>query len=318
MSRSSGSGATRPSDIPLAGWKQILLRVWRESGDDHISLVAAGVAFYGLLALFPAIAALVAIAGLVLEPSQITGNIESIAGLMPESASNIVVSQATAIAGSAEAGLGLAAAFGIALSLYSASKGVGSLVEGLNIAYDESDDRGLIKGTLLVLALTVFLIIGLVSGIGATLILPPLLSLVDLGAMTELLISLARWVLLCMMAVGGIAVLYRYGPDRAPAKWVWLTPGAVVACIGWLTASILFAWYSENFASYNESFGSLAGIIVLLTWLWISAYVILLGAELDAEVEAQTREDTTTRAPMPLGARGAIKADTVAGDGSTR
>ncbi len=316
MSSVPGSKATRPGAIPLAGWKQILLRVWREAGEDHISLIAAGVAFYGLLALFPAITAFVAISGLVLEPSQITDNIDMIAAMMPERAAEIVVSQATAVAGSAEAGLGLAAAFGIALSLYSASKGVRSLVEGLNIAYDESDDRGLIKGGLLVLALTLLLMVGMVLGIGATLVLPPILSVVDLGATTELLISLARWAVLFVMTVAGIAVLYRYGPDRTRAQWMWLTPGAVVACIGWLVASILFARYTDNFANYNESFGSLAGIIVLLTWLWISAYVILLGAELDAEIEAQTREDTTTGPTMPLGARGAVKADTAAGDES--
>ncbi|NNF91887.1 MAG: YihY/virulence factor BrkB family protein [Boseongicola sp.] len=314
----SGHGAERPRDIPFLGWKQILLRAWKEGGRDHVSLIAAGVAFYGLLALFPAITALMAISGLIFDPQQITGQMEILSSMMPEAAVDIILGQAVEIAGSQEGGLGLAALIGIGIALYSASKGVGSLMEGVNIAYDEKETRGFVRLTATKLALTLFLIFGMSAGLGATLVLPGVLSLVDLGATTEALIGVARWGVLLVATILGILVLFRYAPDREPATWTWLLPGAVFACIVWLVASIAFAVYVENFGSYNESFGALAGVVILLMWLWISAYVLLFGAEVNAETEAQVRKDTTTGPDMPRGARGAVKADELAGVSSSQ
>ncbi|SFB85090.1 YihY/virulence factor BrkB family protein [Tropicimonas isoalkanivorans] len=305
-----GTTATKPTEIPMRGWMEIGLRTWRRAGEDHISLIAAGVAFYGLLAIFPAITALVAVGGLVMDPVEVGQKIDTVATVVPREAFGIIESQATKVAGAQSTGLGLAAIFGILLAIYSSSKGVRSLVEGLNIAYEEKDTRGFIKQNLVVLALTLFLIVGMLLGIFATTVLPVVLSVVNLGMVTELLISAARWVVMFLLTIGGIMVLYRYGPHRATAQWSWLSPGATLACIVWLGASMLFAVYADNFANYNESFGTLGGVIALLMWLWISAYVILLGAELDAEMEQQTTEDTTTGSPMPMGVRGATKADT--------
>lgn len=304
-----GRNAETPTEIPAKGWKDIALRVKAELASDHVGLIAAGVAFYALMAIFPAITALMALGGLVLEPAEVTAQLESLAELMPKEAAQIILDQAVAVAGSEEAGLGLAFVLGLVLAIYSASKGMGSLMEGLNVAYDEQETRGFIAKTLWTLALTVFLIVGLILGLLAALAVPAVLGLIALPDWLETLLALSRWVILALMTVGGLAVLYRYGPSRDDAEWKWLSPGAIAACIIWIAASVGFSIYVSNFGSYNESFGSMAGVIILLMWLWISAFIVLLGAELNAETEAQTRTDTTVGPDQPMGTRGAEKAD---------
>lgn len=308
-----GRDAARPRDIPPAAWRMIAIRVWHKAGRDHIGLIAAGVAFYGLLALFPAITALMAISGLMFEPEQVTGQIETVTAFMPRNVARIVLDQAVEVAGSQKGGLGLAALFGLGVALYSASRGVASLIEGMNVAYDEAETRGIVRLTVTRLALTAILLLGLVFGLGATLVLPGILKLLALGPLTDILIGLTRWAVLLAMTVGGILILYRTAPDRASARWRWLWPGAILACVSWIAASAAFSLYVETFGSYNETFGALAGVIVLLMWLWLSAFVLLFGAEINAEAEAQVRPDSTTGPGMPLGLRGAVKADQLAG-----
>ena len=304
-----GSYAARPRQIGLTGWKAIMLRVKDELAADRISLVSAGVAFYALMAIFPAITALMALAGLFITPADVTAQIQQVTAVLPQRAAEILIEQAKSVAGSQTGGLGLAAALGILLSLYSASAGVGHLIEGLNVAYDETEKRGFIRLKLTTLALTLLLIVGLLSAIGALLVLPGILAIVELGPVFEAIVSWARWGVLLLSVVVGIALIYRFGPSRKSAEWAWLAPGAIVACLLWLMGSIAFSLYAENFGSYQETFGSLAGVIILLFWLWISAYVILLGAEINAELEAQTTHDTTIGKDMPRGMRGAVKAD---------
>lgn len=304
-----GRNAETPTEIPAKGWKDIALRVKAELASDHVGLIAAGVAFYALMAIFPAITALMALGGLVLEPAEVTAQLETLAEMMPKEAAQIILDQAVAVAGSEESGLGLAFVIGLALAIYSASKGMGSLMEGLNVAYDEEESRGFIAKTLWTLALTVFLIVGLILGLLAALAVPAVLGLIALSDWLETLLALLRWVVLALMTVGGLAVLYRYGPSRDDAEWKWLSPGAIAACIIWIAASVGFSSYVSNFGSYNESFGSMAGVIILLMWLWISAFIVLLGAELNAEMEAQTKADTTVGPDQPMGTRGAEKAD---------
>lgn len=310
-----GEFATSPFAIPRAGWKAVLLRVKDEISRDRVGLVAAGIAFYGLLALFPAIAALVAVAGLIVEPEAVAERIDDAVAMMPDAAAEIVTSQVNELAATGETALGLAALAGILLAVYSASKGVSAFMQGLNVAYEEEETRGFLRRTLTVLVLTQVMVLGAAAGIAAGPLVPALLALVELGAITELLVAAARWLVLALVATCGIAVLYRYGPSRAPAQWTWLMPGALLASALWLAASVGFSIYAENFASYNESFGALAGVVILLMWLWISAYVLLLGAELNAEAEAQTRHDTTAGRGMPMGERGARKADILAESG---
>ena len=304
-----GRQAETPSKIPLAGWKDIAFRLKDEIANDRIGLIAAGVAFYGLLALFPAITALVAISGLLVEPNQIVEQLNALSGVMPEEVITIITAQASSVAGSREGGLGLAAVFGILVALYSASKGMASLMQGINVAYDENEERGFVKLKLVTFGLTVLLMLGLLIAMLSTLALPAFLAYVQLGWMLEGVITVALWVGLFFATIVGLSVLYRYAPSRDAAEWRWTSIGALVGCLLWISASAGFAFYVSNFGSYNESFGTLAGVIVLLMWFWISAFIILLGAELNAELEAQTMVDTTQGEDQPMGSRDAVKAD---------
>ena len=304
-----GREATSPTQIPASGWKDILLRVKDEIASDHVGLVAAGIAFYSLLAIFPGIGAIMAIAGLVAEPDVVSGQIETLGAILPEQAAEIIISQATEVAGSQEGGLGLAAVVGILLSLWSASAAMSSTMEGLNVAYDETESRGFFHRTAMRLILTLGVIAGFFVTVVVIIVLPVMLELLPIGSLAETAATLLRWPLVAAIAIGGLAILYRYGPSRDNAEWKWATPGAGVAVVLWLVASVAFAVYVRNFGSYQESFGTLGGVIVLLTWLWISAYIVLLGAELDAEIESQTRHDTTVGKAMPMGRRGAEAAD---------
>jgi len=310
--QASGRGreASRPSEIPKAGWRDILLRVKAEIADDHISVIAAGVAFYGLLAIFPAIAALIGIAGLVLDPAAIEGQLEQAAGMLPEDAAQILQDQARNVAQNS-GGATIAVIGGLALALYSASSGMRTLMEGMNIAYDEEEKRGFVKLYATALALTAILIVGAIVALGAMLVVPALLGSLGLGGVFEAVLNYGRWPLLAVLMILGLAVIYRYAPSRENARWSWITPGSVVATILWLIASIAFSIYVSNFGSYNETYGSLGGVIILLMWLWLSAFIVLLGAELNAEMEHQTERDTTTGSKQPMGQRGARMADSV-------
>ncbi|ARU17741.1 YihY/virulence factor BrkB family protein (plasmid) [Croceicoccus marinus] len=310
-SNQRGRSATRPAHIPLSGWKDILLRTKDELSDDHVSVVSAGVAFFGLLAAFPAIAATISIAGLVVDPAVIEGQIEAWTGALPADAARILQAQARKVATGADTSLGWAALLSILLAIYGASKGMKTLMEGMNVAYDEDEDRGFVRLNLVALSLTVLLILALLVAIGFMLGVPILLDAIGISANWEAVLTYARWLVLAVIAVGGLSVLYRYGPSRDDPKWRWITPGSSLAILIWIAGSIGFSFYVRNFSSYNETYGTLGGVIVLLTWLWLSAYIVLLGAELDSEIEHQTCKDTTTGAPEPMGERGAVVADTV-------
>lgn len=273
------------------GWWRLLVNVYKEIGDDHVGLISAGVAFYGLLAIFPGIVALMAIAGLVMEPTGIVSQLEGLSRFLPQEAAKIVIDQAVAVTGSQEGGLGLAAVFGILIALYSASKGVTSLMEGLNVAFEVPERRGLFRFYLTAFGLTIGVIGGFVAIVAILAGLPALLAFLPWSNVTEWVVSLVRWPVLLGVLALGLAILYRYGPSRGPVPWHWITPGAGVACGLWLLGSILFTLYVANFGSYNETFGALGGVIVLLTWLWLSAFIVLLGAEIDSEIERQDKEE---------------------------
>lgn len=305
-----GRLANSPREIPLSGWKDILWRVKDQIKADQIGLVAAGIAFYGLLALFPLISALVAIAGLFTDPSFVQAQAEKLSDIVPEQAADIILAQIVEVAGASENALGAAAIAGLLIALYSASKGVDNMIRGLNIAYNEQEKRGFVILKSVVLTMTLGLVIGLVLIVVIAAALPTALSFMN-ADWIAMIVSWARWPILSLIGVLGITALYRFGPSRSAAKWRWITPGAVLACALWIVSSLGFAWYVENFAAYNETFGALGGVIVLLTWLWLSAYIVLLGAEIDSEMEAQTKRDSTVGAPRPMGERGAVKADTL-------
>lgn len=304
-----GRDAATPAKIPLVGWKDVAFRVKDQVAKDRVGLLAAGVAFYGLLALFPAITAVIAITGLLIEPSRIVAQLNTLSGLVPEEVITIVTRQATAVAGSRQDGLSFAALLGLLIAFYSAYTGMASLMQGLNIAYDEKESRGFIERMLVTSSLTLLLIAGLVCGLSMTLAMPVILSFVDMGPVVAMLFKAALWIGLIALTIVGLSVLYRFAPSRDTPEWKWTSVGAVVGCLVWIAASASFAFYVSNFSYYNQSFGTLAGVVVLLMWFWISAYIILMGAELNAELEAQTRADTTVEGDKAIGTRDVEEAD---------
>lgn len=306
-----GREANGPASIPARGWLDIASRMKTRLDEDHINLVAAGVAFYFLLALFPGITAAVAIAGLVLDPTQVDSALNELTRIVPPDAAEIILSQARSVAAASDASLGLATLASLLLSFYSASKGVQSLMEGLNVAYDEKEKRGFIARQLVRVGLAAALCLAMLAALASTIALSALMAAVALPEPLATILGVGRWIVLGLIAVAGLSLVYRYAPSRRNAQWRWLTPGAAAATMLWLLASMGFAYYVSNFGSYNETFGSIAGVIVLLIWLWASAFIILLGAELNAEMEAQTTRDSTVGAERPLGRRGAVKADEI-------
>ncbi|WP_224816408.1 YihY/virulence factor BrkB family protein [Hasllibacter sp. MH4015] len=304
-----GQAAIRPAEIPPRGYWQVAKRLFHRVTDNRIGLIAAGVAFYALLALFPAITALVAIGGVVIDPVTIAAEIEPLLASLPTSAADIMRGQLTELATSDEESLGWAAIFALLLALFSASRGTLNLIAGLNVAYEEYEERGLIRLHLTSLVLTLLAVIGVIVTLliaGAIPIVVATLAGPGPGADLALLL---RWPLLFIAAVLGFSALYKFGPSRRPAKWRWLTPGATLAVILWVAGTIGFSWYVQGFAAYNETFGALAGVIILLMWLWLTSFAILLGATFDAEIEAQTAKDSTIGPQRPMGERGAVKAD---------
>ena len=306
-----GRNARRPHHIPLRGWWDIALRLKDRIAQDRIGLIAAGVAFFGLLALFPAISAMIAISGLLVDPTQVVDQLNGFANVVPQEVIEIISGQAREVASTRTGGLELTAVLSVIIAFYSASSGVASLIKGVNVAYDESEKRGFLKLKMLTFALTLFLMLGLLFALLATLALPAIFALIDLGSTTTVLVTSAFWAAMCTMTIIGLSVFYRYGPSRSAPKWSWASFGAVAGCVLWIAASAGFAFYVSKFGSYNESFGTIGGVVVLLLWFWISAFIVLLGAEMNAEIEAQTRIDTTVGPDAPMGSRDAVKADTL-------
>ena len=306
-----GRAAARPWHIPRAGWWQVLKRVWAEQTSDHISLIAAGCAFYGLLALFPALAAAIAIWGLVADPGQIVRQIDGLTSTLPPEAAALIHEQASAAA-SSDGGALLTALLSILVGVYSASKGIKSLTEGLNIAYDQGEGRPFLKKTILNLGLTFGAVIGIVMAVILIVVVPVTLAFVGLPAEAEWFGRILRWVVLVGGALLAFGVLYRVGPNRASASWHWVSPGSLLAVVLWVGGSAAFSVYVARMASYDSTYGALGSVVVLLMWLWLTAFSILLGAELNCELERQTRADTTTGPDRPMGERGAYAADTVA------
>ncbi|WP_104202152.1 YihY/virulence factor BrkB family protein [Billgrantia saliphila] len=306
-----GRQADRPGQIPKPGWKDILKRTKEEMARDHVSIVAAGIAFYGLLAIVPAIVATISIWALVFDPQQITQQISSISHLLPEEAADIIQQQAEQASQDAGVGMSLAAIFGILLAVYSASRGIDGLMEGLNIIYDEQENRGVIKRTALKLILTLGAILMTLVTLGVITAIPAIVELIGLPDVFGTLVNLVRWPLLMIVVMLAIAVLYRYGPDRDKPRWQWTSIGSFVAVLLWIVGSIAFSIYVRNFSSYNETYGSLGAIIILLMWFWLSAFIVLMGAELNSEMEHQTKHDTTVGGDERMGERNAHVADTV-------
>jgi membrane protein len=306
-----GRDAEHPRELPTSGWRDILWRVKEETAKDNISMIAAGVAFYLMLAIFPMLAATVSIYGLVANPADVQRNFELVAGVIPEQARSIMIDQLTAVTSASGGQLGFGVVLSIGLTLWSASRGVIAMITALNIAYDEKESRSFIKLNAIALALTVALIIFMIVTLAVVVGLPVVIGYLNLGATVEWAIRLARWPILAVAVIVALAVLYRYAPDRDAPRWRWVSWGAVVATVMWLLGSIAFSVYVSNFADYNKTYGTMGAVIILLLWFNLSSYAVLLGAELNSEMEHQTARDTTKGLERPLGQRRAYVADTV-------
>jgi membrane protein len=307
-----GRQADRPSDIPALGWRDILLRVKDEAKDDNVSLLSGGVAFFAMLSLVPGLVAVVSIYGLVADPSDVERQANDLTKALPTDAQRLVVEQLRTVVSSSKSGLGLAAIAAIVLALWSASSAVKHLIEAVNTAYGEREERGFVKlrGLSILLALGAALFMA--AAIALIAFVPAALGDTSLGTAARFALNIMRWPLLAFGMIVGLAIVYKLGPDRDDPKFRWISWGAVAATVAWILASILFSVYAANFGNYNKTYGSLGAVIVLMLWLYLTANVVLLGAELNAEMEHQTAKDSTVGPDRPLGQRGGRMADEVA------
>jgi membrane protein len=310
MQHNRGREAKAPWQIPARGWSDILRRAWKDTGKRNLSLVAGGVTYYLLLALFPALAALVSIYGLVANPADVTNSVQSLSGLLPPATVELIGGALQQLVSASGKSLGLGAVIGIAIALWSGVSGMTGIMTAVNIAYGQPEGRGFIRFYTTALLLTVVVTIGGLIALALIAGLPAALSIVGMRNPERWIGLIIEWPLLIAFVMGMIALIYRYGPDRRAPKWKWASPGVVVAAILWVFGSIIFTAYVYHFDSYNKTYGSLGVPLALLTWMWLSVFVVLFGAEINGEAERQTRQDTTAGAPSPTG-RGDKGADKV-------
>jgi membrane protein len=306
-----GREAEQPIEIPLKGWRDIVTRACKETKCDQMPLIAAGVAFYAMLGLFPGLIALVTVYGLVADPSQIQAQLQSFTSALPPAAATLITNQLHKAVSIAEHRLTVSLVLSLLGVLWGASGGVNGLITGINVAYDEDETRGFLARRGLAMLLTIGAIVFGVIVVILLAVLPVVLDVVGLGSLVQTALTVGRWPLLAILVMTGLALLYRYAPNRNQARFSWVSPGAVVATLLWLAGSGALVIYVRNFGRYDQIYGAIGGVIVLLLWLFLSAFAVLFGAEFNAETERQTRRDSTVGPAEPLGERGAYAADTV-------
>ncbi|WP_105432839.1 YihY/virulence factor BrkB family protein [Neorhizobium sp. T6_25] len=306
-----GREADSPQEIPSTGLKDVFWRVYAGVTKDRIMLIAAGVTYYLLLALFPAASALVSLYGFVADPVAIVDRITFLSSVMPADALNIFLDQLRALTTERNTTLSIALIGGLALALWSANNGMKALFEAMNVAYAEEEKRSIVRLNVISLLFTFGALLLAIVILFAMGVVPAVLRYLWLDRFTEIIIRLARWPVMMLFVAGGIMMLYRFGPSREPAKLKWLTWGAAFSTVTWLAASIAVSFYLGNIADYNATYGTLGALIGFMVWTWISVIIVIVGAEINAELEHQTARDSTTGTPVPLGARGAYMADTV-------
>jgi membrane protein len=305
-----GRQADVPQEIPPRGWKDIAKRTAKEVKQDQVPLLGAGVAFYALLSLFPAIIAGVSIYGLVADPETVRGQIDQLTQMLSPETAKIIGDQLKEVTSGAGGALGVATVVGILTALWSASSGMKAMVTGVNLAYDETEGRKFVKLRGLAILLTLGAMV--LMGVALTLIVgfPALAD--SWPTALRWTAGIARWVLLAALLIAALAVLYRYAPDRDEPRWTWVSWGSGIATLLWILASIAFSIYANSFGNYNKTYGALAGVIILMFWLYLTAVIVLVGAELNTEMELQTARDTTAGPTKPMGERDAHAADHIA------
>jgi membrane protein len=311
--RESGRGreASTPTDIPARGWGDILWRTLWSVPENRILSTSGGVAFFALLAIFPAVATIVSLYGLFADNSTIRDHLSLLAGILPGGVLELIGEQISLIIAQDSDTLSLAFMVGFLVALWSANSGVAALFDALNVVYGEREKRSLLRFYATTFLLTLGVVCFVVLAISAVVVAPVVFTFMGLAAPTGHFSSILRWPALFAVVFAWLAIIYRYGPSRRDPKWRWVTWGSAMAAILWLSASILFSWYVANFDSYNKTYGSLGAAVGFMIWIWLSVVIVLLGAALNAEMEHQTAKDSTDGLPRPLGSRGANMADHV-------
>ena len=307
-----GKDAEKPTEIPPRGWWQVVRRAFKESSADNVPILAAGVAFFAFLAIFPAMIAAITLYGIFADPETVAAQVRDLSAALPEQAQPILADQLQSVASASGGALGIGLVVSLLAALWSASSGTGNLLKAINIAYDEDESRGFLKVRGIALALTLGAIVFLLLTLALVAVVPVVLNALPLGPAGTVLAQVLRWVLLVALVVAALAVTYRIAPDRDQPRFSWVTTGSLVATVLWIIGSIAFSLYVNNFGSYNKTYGAIAGVVVLMLWLYLTSYIVLLGAEVNAESERQTRADTTRGASAPMGERGAAAADELA------
>lgn len=306
-----GRDASAPHRVPPKGWKDILLRTFRQVTEDRVTLIAAGATYYTLLALFPAITATVSIYGLFADPGTIAKHISLLSAVVPQGGLQIIEDQLDLLVEQGSPSLGVALVVSLVIALWSAGAGVRALFEAMNVTYQEAEERNFFVLTGVTLLFTLAILAAAIVMIGVVILVPAVLGLFGFGEGLEWLIRIGSYTLLAAVVFAGLCGLYRYGPSRHRARWRWVVPGALFSLTAILGVSMLYSWYTANFANYDATYGSLGALIGFLIWVWISLTVVIVGAELNSEIEHQTAEDSTVAPEKPLGERGATMADTI-------
>ena len=312
--RALGRKAATPTAIPWRGWARVLRRTGLVMLTDRVGLTAAGCAFYATLALFPAISMLIAIYGLVFDPVTVEPQLALLRDLLPPAAWTLIDDRVRQLVAQPPASLGWQLLLSTGIALWSSASGVKALLSALNLAYEERERRSFITYQLVALAITLLAIMGAAVALAVLVAVPHALEYVATGSVSAWILQASSLAILMVALLIGLSLLYRYGPSRERPRWQWVTPGSVVATALWMAASSLFSFYVANIASYDASYGPLGAVVGMMMWFFVTAYAVLLGAELNSELELQTAVDSTSGPPRPLGSRGAYVADHVAAD----
>jgi membrane protein len=312
MAGELGRLANSPLEIPWLGWKRVIRRTWEEIISDRVGLVAAGCAFYGTLALFPAISMLVSIYGLMFDPVTVEPHLATLRDLLPPPAFQLISERVHMLVTKPPGTLTTGLLISTAVALWSSATGTKSILSALNLAYEERERRSFLRFQVTAFVMTLLALCGAVLGLGLLVALPPVLAFVGFEDETAFLVRAASVLLLVVFVMASLSLLYRFGPCREAAQWRWVTPGSLLATVLWVLASALFSYYVGHLARYDATYGPLGAVVGVMMWFFVTVYVVLIGAELNAELELQTARDSTDGPPRPLGRRGAYVADHVA------
>jgi len=306
-----GRAANRPVRIPPRGWRDIAIRTVEQIGKDRANLAAAGVAFLGLLALFPAIAAFVSLYGVVADVTTARQHIDALAGVVPASALELIGAELERVASVEDAGAGIGVFVGLAITLWMANNGMRTLFVAMNVAYDEQETRDFFRLTATTLAMTAGALLTVIVAVNVIVLVPAVLAAMPLGPVGGWMARLVPYLVLFVLLNVFVALLHRFGPSRRSARWSWVSAGSIATTLALVAASVAFSIYLANFGNYNATYGTLGAVVSFMMWLYLSAFVLIAGAELNAEIERQTVHDTTVGPARPMGARGARVADTL-------